>query len=205
MKTEPVKFAGLVLAGGLSSRMGTNKALLQAQPGSRPLIQIVVDKVRQAGAQEVLIIANLRQPYEFLGLKIVEDTIVGAGPLGGILTGLLASSYEHNLVVACDMPNINPHLIRHMAVLNENYDIVVPRWYDSSGTAHVEPLHAIYSRAALPKLEACIALGVYSLQACLPSLDVRYVEGEELVPFGNAEGIFRNLNYPEDWAVFSND
>lgn len=185
--------------------MGTNKALLQAHPGSPTLIQIVVEKVRQAGAQEVLIIANLRKPYEFLGLKIVEDTINGAGPLGGILAGLLASSYEQNLVVACDMPNINPLLIRHMAMLTRSYDVVVPRWVNSSGTVHVEPLHAIYSRATVPKLEACVAVGVYALQACLPNLDVRYVEDEELVPFGNAEGIFRNLNQPEDWAAFSND
>lgn len=185
--------------------MGTNKALLQAHPGGPTLIEIVVEKVRQAGAQEVLIIANMREPYEFLGIPIVEDAMKGAGPMGGILGGLRASTCEQNLVVACDMPNINPLVIRQMAALTREYDVVVPRWIDSAGAVHVEPLHAIYSRASLPKLEACIAAGVFTLHVCLPGLRARYIEEAELAPFGNIAAIFRNINRPEDWSSFANE
>ncbi len=198
-----MKFAALVMAGGQSSRMGTNKALLQAHPGGSTLIEIVVEKVRQAGAQEVLIVANVREPYEFLGLPIVEDAVAGAGPLGGIMGGLHASNYEQNLVVACDMPNINPLVIQHMAALTGECDAVVPRWIDSSGAVHVEPLHAIYARAAQPKLEACIADGVFALHGCLQGLHVRYVEEEELSHFGNAADMFQNINRPDDWTLFT--
>ena len=204
MTSKPIQFAALVLAGGRSRRMGTNKALLQAQPGGPTLLETVIQKVRQAGAQDLLIISDTREPYEFLDLPVVEDAIKGAGPLGGILSGLRTSSYEQNLVVACDMPNLNPLLIQHMAALTNEYDSVVPRWVDSRGVVHVEPLHAFYSQNALPKLRAYSDTGIFALHACLHSLRVRYIEQEELIAFGNPASMFTNLNRPEDWLWFTN-
>jgi len=205
MTATHIKFAALVLAGGQSSRMGTNKALLQAYPDGPTLIEIVIEKVREAGAQEVFIVANMREPYDFLGSPIVEDAIKDIGPLGGILGGLRASTCEQNLVVACDMPNINPAVIRKMTWLIGKYDVVVPRWVDSAGAVHVEPLHAFYSQASLSKLEACIVAGVFAPLACLPSLHTRYMEDAELAPFENLASIFRNMNRPEDWVSSSNE
>ncbi len=189
----------------MSSRMGVNKALLRQSEDSPTLIERVIERVRQAKAQEVSIIANVSAPYEFLGLPIVGDDVKGIGPLGGIIGGLRASSCERNLVVACDMPGINPDIIAYMASINGDHDAIVPRWVDRLGRVRLEPLHAIYAHSSLPKLMACVASGNIALHTCLETLAVRYVDEQELAGFAGATNSFRNVNSPADWVNFLED
>src|SRR5205814_447315 len=105
---------GVVLAGGRSRRMGADKALLRARAGGPALIEVVVGRLREAGLGSVLVVTNSPEEYAFLGLPAVADEVPGAGPLGGILTGLVYSPFERVFVVGCDMPLLRPALIKYL-------------------------------------------------------------------------------------------
>src|SRR5438132_56454 len=134
-----------ILAGGQSRRMGANKALLRVRPGGPTLIEIVVGRLRKGGFEApLLVVANGESDYAFLGLPVATDDVPGAGPLGGILTALSHSAYPRVLVVACDMPLLNPEVVRYMAQLPDSSDVLMPRWFDEEGRERLETLHAIY-------------------------------------------------------------
>ena len=141
-----------ILAGGTSRRMGTNKALLRLQPNSPSIIEIVVTRLTEAGLGTPLLVTNTPQEYAFLGVESVPDDIEGASTLGGILTALNHAQTSRVLVVGCDMPWLNAHLLRYMVSLPGHYDALVPRWSDR-GQARVEPLHAIYSQSCIATIQ----------------------------------------------------
>jgi molybdopterin-guanine dinucleotide biosynthesis protein A len=104
---------GLILAGGKSRRMGgRNKAFLELD--GRPLIEIVIERM-QSVCGEVVIVAGDPGPYAGLGVPVIEDRFRGVGVLGGMHAGLEAASHELALVVGCDMPFLNPGLLRAFA------------------------------------------------------------------------------------------
>ena len=108
-------------------------------------------------------------------------------------------------MLACDMPEIDAQFISYMTSISGDYDALVPRWADEGGNLHMEPLHTIYRRSALPKLESCVSRGQFALHSCLQNLHVRFIEGAELLPFKPAPILFRNLNSEDDWEKFVSD
>jgi molybdopterin-guanine dinucleotide biosynthesis protein A len=100
-----------ILAGGLSSRMGTNKALLQL--GGKSLIQIFIDLLDPLFV-EVEISSNEPQLFHFTNKEIIKDLIPGRGPLGGIHSALTFTTSDRNLIISCDMPFINKELINYL-------------------------------------------------------------------------------------------
>ena len=195
-------FCALILAGGTSSRMGVNKAFLRASKEGPTLMERVLERVLQAGPVETYIIANESSLYESLDLPIVGDDVPGIGPLGGIISGLRASRCERNMVVACDMPNIDPRIIAYMSSIDGECDVIAPRWVDPYGEVRVEPLHAIYMISALPMLRACMDAGDLAIHNCLHKLNVRYADEAELEGFEGATNSFRNINSQGDWLNF---
>src|SRR5438105_1342048 len=115
-----------ILAGGQSNRMGMDKALLRFRVGGPTLIEAVVERLAAAGfgSDSLLVVTNSPQNYAFLGLRVVSDDIQGAGPLGGVLTALAHSLHQRVLIVACDMPTLNPSLLRYMAQLPDSADVL---------------------------------------------------------------------------------
>lgn len=154
--------SGIILAGGKSRRMGTDKALLRL--GGQTLIENVIGKVSQL-SQEVIVVANDPQKYKGLvtsslastrarrtnsrmnsgtrqrarQVRLVSDVRPGKGALGGIYSGLLAGSHFHSLVVACDMPFLNLNLLRYMAILAPGYDVIIPRVAARVSFSHQPP------------------------------------------------------------------
>jgi molybdopterin-guanine dinucleotide biosynthesis protein A len=116
--------SGLVLVGGSSSRMGRNKALLPV--GGVPLIERVVAALRPL-ATDILLMTNEPAPYAHLGLPCIPDEQPGYGPLMGLYSGLKAVRHEAVLLVACDMPFLNPALLARLVELLPGYDLVIPR------------------------------------------------------------------------------
>lgn len=193
-----------ILAGGASRRMGVNKALLRLEDGGLglTLIETVLERLREAGLHRPLLVTNSPQEYAFLGLENVHDYVSGAGVLGGILTALRHLSYERVFVVACDMPALNPELVRYMASLSlaAGEDALVPRWRDEAGTVRVEPLHAVYSRACIRPIEKRIEQGKLKVSDLLEDVSVRYITEEDMRRYDPQLRSFCNVNTPEEWA-----
>ena len=182
---------GFLLAGGKSSRMGRNKALLVA--GGVPLIQRVADAL-SAVAGRVTVIANLPEDYRFLGLPILGDAVRDAGPLGGIYTALCAAQSEACFVLACDLPLVRPALLRLLGQEALGADAAVPRTEDGD-----HPLCAVYDRAGLAQAEAKISAGDYKVTRFLERIRTRWV-GAETWSKADPEGLsFVNVNTPETY------
>ena len=185
------EISGIILAGGKSRRMGRDKAFLEL--GGRSLIEIVIERV-QAVAAEVIIVTNAPQRYAHLGARLVCDVYRGVGTLGGIHAGLTAATYDHALVVGCDMPFLNPSLLAHLASLAPQYDAVVPRV-----DGLFEPLHAVYAHSCLPLIKAQISTRQWQAFSFYPQARVRYVSREEIARFDPELLSLRNANTPAEW------
>lgn len=184
-----------ILAGGRSRRMGRPKAWLDVQ--GRPLLTRVLASVREL-SQDILLIANQPELYTAFDLPCLPDLIPDSGPLGGLYTALKAARQPWTLVVACDMPWLNPALLAALIelALSSAEEAVVPRWDERP-----EPLHAVYHRRCLPALTAKIKAGDLKIAGLLNELSVRYVEPAEIRRYDADGRSFTNLNTPDDWAA----
>ncbi len=142
--------SGIILAGGRSSRMGTDKAFIQI--GSKTLIEKMFDLIKKY-CVEILISANDNTGYSFPGQRIIPDERHGLGPIGGIYSCLKQSRTENNLVIAVDMPFINDGLIQFLLANTGNAELVVP----ATGKGKIEPLCAVYRKSVAAYLEKMIA------------------------------------------------
>jgi len=188
------KITCAILAGGTSSRMGSNKALLPYRGG-----RFIEAIHRQMAAlfREVLLVTNTPELFDFLPCRKVPDLIPGLGALSGIHSGLHHSSTPHVFVVACDMPHLNPGLIRHLASLAEGSDVVIPE----TGKG-LEPLHAIYGKNTLRPMEEALHAGKGRIVSFFDKARIRKVTREEVSRFDPAFQSFRNINTPEDYFRF---
>ena len=181
---------GVILVGGKSRRYGRNKALELFQ-GER-LIDRQVQKIR-ALFPEVLVITNEPQFYLHLDVTVVRDVIPGQGPLGGIYTGLLFAQGKSIFVTACDMPFVQPTLIRRMVQLAGDYDVVVPE--DKEG---LEPLHAVYSPRCLSHIKKTLDRGNLQVIKFFPAVKVYRICSEEIGQLDPKKLSFFNINTPDD-------
>lgn len=183
---------GFVLAGGESRRMGRDKALIHL--GSEPLV------LRAAGllepfANEVALIAP-RDRYTNLGLRVVSDQWPDKGPLAAICTGLLRSSADWNIFLACDLPLISSRFIQYLVkrILKTRSDAVVPRTEEGW-----QPLSAAFhSRCRTPFVRALEA-GRRSVIGLFDEVRVDVIGVDELANAGLSDREFANMNTPEDW------
>lgn len=182
---------GIILAGGKSRRFATNKAFLTVR--NRPIIAETIH-ILSSIFQEVLIVTNQPDVYNFLTVKKIKDIIRGKGPLGGLYTGLQVSDTEYNFVVACDMPFLNPALIRYMLDGREGFDVVVPCCDDG-----LEPLHAVYSKACLGPIQRYLNNRDLKLQSFFREVRVNYIRQPEVEQFDPNLMTFININYREDY------
>lgn len=163
---------GVVLAGGESRRMGTDKAFFEIE--GVPMIERVLHAL-SACCSEVLIVAKEPSAYEHLPARVVPDRSALQLPLVGVTSGLQAASMPWAFVAACDMPYLSPDAVRLLAGLAEGHDAAVPR---VEGRWH--PLHAVYATSTLPLFEAHLAAGERRMWAAVEALRVRQVTAVEL-------------------------
>jgi molybdopterin-guanine dinucleotide biosynthesis protein A len=185
--------AAVVLAGGRSRRMGTDKATVPFC--GRRMIDVVVERLRGL-TDDVVVCARERNALEPILVPVVEDAEEYAGPLPALVAGIRAAGTQRVIAVACDMPFLNVPLLADLAArLDEDIDAVVPVTEDGP-----QPLHAAYGDCAVEPLLAALAAGERSLRGALDRLRVRWVEEEVwrgLDPSGRS---FRNVNTPEELA-----
>ena len=185
--------SAVVLAGGKSARLGADKSLLVLS--GQPLIARTVQQL-EILSDDLIVVTNSPERFEPLGLaaRLVGDERPGEGSLMGIYSGLKAARHPHALVVACDMPFLNPPLLRYMLSLAAGHDVVVPRV-----AGMLEPLHAVYSRNCLPWMARLLDEGKRKIVAFFPFVNIRYVEEGEIDKLDPLRLSFVNINTPQDW------
>jgi molybdenum cofactor guanylyltransferase len=183
---------GVLLAGGKSRRMGEDKRFLLV--GGQSLYERGLT-VLCSMFHEVRIVIAQDSPPLSSDVPVVRDLVPNCGTLGGIYTGLKEAGTAHIFVVACDMPFLNPEVIRYLVTLKTQNDAVIVRLRQG-----MQPTHAVYSRHCLPVFEEMVRTGRLKVQDCIghPSIKVRVVEYEELRELDPKGYSFLNVNTPAD-------
>ncbi|MBP7332811.1 MAG: molybdenum cofactor guanylyltransferase [Firmicutes bacterium] len=182
--------AGVILAGGKSRRMGTDKALLTV--GRDAMIERVAAELGKV-FKEILISGGNEETGARLGLKVVPDLIKGWGPLSGIHASLLAAQSRKCLLVPCDMPFLSAELARIMAGLSDGYDVTVPQHGD-----YLQPLFAVYDKNCIRAVEEALRDGRHKVADIYPRVRVKYVSEMILRAAADIDTVFFNVNTPLD-------
>lgn len=186
-----------IMAGGQSSRMGTDKAFVELL--GQPLIAHILERVADLGQDETIIVTNRPTDYAHLGLPTFTDVLPGKGSLGGIYSALRHSNSDDVLVIACDMPFVNPALLRHMIGLRDAadgpFDVIVPR-----RDGYPQGLHAIYRQTCLGPIHERLDADRLKVIGFYDAVRVHYLDEAAYAPFDPDGLSFYNINTPEDLA-----
>lgn len=179
------KNTGIILSGGKSSRMSSDKGLLLLH--GKPLIQYAIEALKEL-CDEIIICAN-KPGYDRFGYLVIKDVYPDLGPIGGIYTGLLNSGSESNFVLSCDMPFINPQTVTFLLTKREKSLASIP----IHGQNTIEPLCALYSKTILPQLTKQIRKQDFKLMNLLKTVDVNWVKMDFGFEFYHPD-LFFNVN-----------
>jgi molybdopterin-guanine dinucleotide biosynthesis protein A len=185
---------GFILVGGASSRMGTNKALLEV--GGLNFVERIHAALASITTKTNLVGAKKEYPTWPL-LPVVTDVHVKWGALGGLHAGLTACRAQWAAIVACDLPFVTGELFVRLASLRENFDAIVPVQPDG----RLQPLCALYRTAPCrERAEGLITAGEHRPRALLDAVNTRRVGFCELSDLDTADRFFINVNTPQDYA-----
>lgn len=185
---NPFEVTVIILAGGKSSRFGTDKSMLRIDN------ELLIERsIRQWGDlfTEIVIVSDTGEKFPLLNITEVKDIFPHRGPLGGIHAGLHSAHNSWCFVVACDMPSIDRQLITDLiAAVSHNVKVILPHH-----NGRIEPLCALYHRDCLSVCEELLLAG----SDCI--LDIY-----EIVPtlYLKTHNCFFNINYPEDVGNIGN-
>ncbi|MBI2619182.1 MAG: molybdenum cofactor guanylyltransferase [Ignavibacteriales bacterium] len=186
-----ISLTGAVLAGGRSSRMGSDKALLQWK--GKPFVGHTADILSEVCLQ-VVIIGDKTERFSDLSYSCFEDIIPSAGPLGGIHSALTHSTIDHVLVCACDLPLISAGVLESLVgQRSKDSEITIARYNDVT-----QPLLGIYERRCLSKLSDFLEKGGRKVREFLKQCRTETVDLQSLIP-GLSEDILLNVNTVEDY------
>jgi molybdopterin-guanine dinucleotide biosynthesis protein A len=218
-------FTTVIISGGKSSRMGTDKALLEI--GGKTMIEQIVAQTTGLGGEQI-VITNTPERYAFLNLPMFVDVLPNKGALGGLYTAIHSASQPYALTLACDMPFVNQPLLKHMLSLMPDFDAVIPRLAPTptpslpraelrrtgegvhspplSGAfptgeglgVGAEPFRAIYSKACLEPIRRALDAGKLRVNSFFPDMRIRWVEENEIKQFDPELLAFMNCNTPEE-------
>ncbi|MGN7415054.1 molybdenum cofactor guanylyltransferase [Paenibacillus sp. SAF-068] len=196
------EWTGIILAGGLSSRMGTNKAMLELN-GS-VVLEHVTEAMRPAVSRIIVAGGPNVTTYGDMGYDCVQDYYPGKGPLAGLHAALEASDTDWNLVCACDMPLLQTSFlgsIKKLAEMNDSYSAIVP-----VVDGRIHPLAGAYHKRVLPDLEQRLNQDHLRVTRWLEEIGCRYIEAEELERAGihHVAMQLSNMNTPEEYERIRN-
>jgi molybdenum cofactor guanylyltransferase len=186
--------AGVVLCGGRSARMGVDKATITFE--GTTLLERALARL-DAVCDPVLVAAG-DLPLRVAGRLSVADPVPGAGPLGGLVAALRASPHPLLVVVAVDLPWIDPGLIGMLAARIGDGDVAV-----CETARGIEPLHAVYSTSMLAAAETALAGTDRSLRRLIEHSDAVRLTESEWRDAGISDRFTRNINTPQDLAEVS--
>jgi molybdenum cofactor guanylyltransferase len=190
--------SAILLAGGKSSRLGTDKAKVKLD-GTSMMIQNIAEKL-SAISDDVVVSTNGRR-YDGITVPVkwAVDVTPGAGSLMGLYSGLLAVKYDYAIAVACDMPFINIGLLKYMIDMPRDYDALLPMVGEKS-----EQLHSIYSKKCLPVIEKNLQAGHLKITGLLADISVKYVPEDIINRYDPEHHSFFNVNTQEQLTEAQN-
>ena len=197
---------GVILAGGKSTRMGSNKSFLTL--GGITVIERVVNLMKDQFSS-VILITNQPEEYSFLNLPIFEDIHKDIGPLSGIHSALINSNTEMNFIISCDIPLMTPGVIKYLVEYPTQKPIIITR-----ADNFIQQLCGVYTKSLLPLIETIIKENIPPLRdernpdqkkrGCRVLQLVKTVDSEiidiekeykDYIP-----GTFYNMNNPEEYT-----
>ncbi len=177
---------GIILSGGKSTRMGSNKAMLSFN--GKKMIEYGISAMKEV-CRTVIIGANT-QAYNAFNIPVVPDNYQNMGPLAGLEACLRHSQTRKNLITPCDTPFLNVEFLKTIISNIENYDAVVPILKDGK----IEPLTGYYSKDILPIIVSQIENGDYKIQNLLKAINTKYIVVENV-------SVLKNINTPNDLII----
>jgi molybdopterin-guanine dinucleotide biosynthesis protein A len=186
--------SAVILVGGEARRAnGQEKYFFQYQ--GRTFIERLVDALRDVVDEIILVARDPEQCRRFdhlNGVQCITDIRQGIGPIGGLHAGVLAAKGDLIFVSACDMPCIEPGVVRYLFSAIGTSDAAIPSWNEDL----LEPLLAVYRREAL--VGYLKTHESYSLRPMIRSINTRYIPVNDLKPFDPALRTFININKLEE-------
>ncbi len=192
----------IILAGGKSSRMGRNKALMKL--GDKTVIERMIDIVDPVFEKKILI-TNTPEDFKFLGLSVYEDVYKYKGPLAGIHSGLLHSQTEKNFVISCDIPLMSAEMIKYIVEFPSESPVTI-----CEAAGYLQPLAGVYSKKIFNDLDKHLKdfeklsaegkikhkknCGMHEFLDSIPP-EIIHPEGLDFY----SDDLFINMNNPEDY------
>ena len=191
------RLTGLILAGGKSTRFGSDKA--SADLGGRPLLQWVAAALADV-CDEIVIVRATGQVLPAIDVAtpttVVDDLWEAKGPLAGLASGLPAVKTEYCFATSCDAPLLQPATVRYLARRAGGHDIVC---VDVGG--YRNPLVSVYRPAACAApFRRAVERDVLKITAAFDGLDLLVVREDEIRAVDPELLSFRNANRPEALA-----
>ncbi|RLC65452.1 MAG: molybdenum cofactor guanylyltransferase [Chloroflexi bacterium] len=183
----------IILAGGKSSRLGRDKALQAI--GDKSLLQWVIDRLIILSSEIIVVTAHGKAIpcSSATRIKTVADIYPSKSPLVGIYSGLMASASPRAIVVGCDMPFLSVGLLKYMAQICSNFDIVIPQIEDK-----LEPLCAVYSKNCVAPIRWLLEQNELKISRLFTLVKAKYVEKDEINRFDPEHLSFFNINSKTD-------
>lgn len=178
---------GIILSGGQSTRMGTDKAFIQIE--GKTLLENAIEICRPF-CSNILISSNRAEHGKF-GHKVIPDEIENCGPLGGIYSCLNQTETDWNFIISVDAAFVEPDFVSFIISETADFDTVVP--FHKNGK---EPLVAMYHKKALFEIKKMLDSGDFKMHNLLNSVRTKYVDSQDWVE--RFPKLFRNLNRPAD-------
>lgn len=181
---EPkTKYTGVIMAGGKSNRMGSDKGLMLYN--GKPMVQYSIDLLRPFCVE--MLISTQNSEYRQFGLPLIPDEIPNCGPMGGIYSALKASKTDFIIVLACDMPFMSKKTIQSLLKNVDKFECVIPLI-----NGKLEPLCAVYSKTIIEKIEISIKSGNLAMNRLI-------MESKNmLICLKNNINDFQNINTPNE-------
>ena len=194
MNTDLV--TGIVLAGGKSRRMGTDKSVMMLN--DKTLIEYAINALKPLCSK--VIISSNNFIYDYTGCEVWPDELTGQAPIVGIYSCLKRSATEFNIILSCDTPLTGTELFAFLLQHAEHYDITVPVHNNNL----IEPLCGIYKKNAMEILKKYIDLANFRLNECIQADSHQLLFVDERLPFYTPD-MFSNINSPEDFENLLTD
>ena len=188
----------IILAGGKSTRFGSNKALYELD--QKPMLINIIEKLNPI-FNKIYVVGN--EDYDYNGIKNIEyltDVIPDKGPLGGLYTGLKASDSQYNYLQACDMPFVCKEYLRYIKKYidsKESYEAYIP---EKNG--YLEPFVGIYDKNITDKILELIKEEKLNFDNLFEKINIKKIAEEEIAQIADTERIFFNINKKEDLAKY---